>query len=67
MMDAAWAALEASGGGGGGGGGDGGGGEQINPMWISPPLQLGVEFRDTDTIISVPAKRYVVLLVYCKS
>ena len=38
-MDAAWAALEASGGGGGGGGG---GGEQINPMWISPPLQVNI-------------------------
>ena len=32
------------------------------PHFLYLPLQLGVEFRDTDTIISVPAKRYVALL-----
>lgn len=28
----------------------------INPFWLAPQLQMGMEFRPTDTIISVPAK-----------
>eukprot|EP00729_Bicosta_minor_P004225 gene4225-22043_t len=28
----------------------------INPFWLAPQLQMGMEFRPTDTIISVPGK-----------
>jgi hypothetical protein len=28
----------------------------VNPFWLNPALQFGMEFRDTDTIISVPGK-----------
>lgn len=30
--------------------------KQLEPFWLKPPLQTAVEFRPTDTIISVPAK-----------